>query len=260
MKHSFRYRRALRFATKKHKGQFRMGGEPYVSHPIAVAMILEDGGYGEDYLIAALFHDLLEDTDATEDQIRRIGGERVLAAVKLVTKEKGYAIADYIARIKKDPIAFAVKGADRLHNLRCAVVAPEAFRRRYISESREWYADFSDEIIAAADDPHGCKHPAQTPGKTCCEKHREENDHQFQHQCNVKHILLNRLNYPTLLCVRFHHVHTAYHRAVGHNGRCNTGEHHAIMILPGEHIIAGRAIHGLHDFRQKGVAAQRGIG
>ena len=152
MKHSFRYRRALRFATKKHKGQFRMGGEPYVSHPIAVARILEDGGYGEDYLIAALFHDLLEDTDATEDQIRRIGGERVLAAVKLVTKEKGYAIADYIARIKKDPIAFAVKGADRLHNLRCAVVAPEAFRRRYISESREWYADFSEEIVAAADE------------------------------------------------------------------------------------------------------------
>ena len=151
MKNSFRYRRALRFATKKHKGQFRMGGEPYVSHTIAVSEILRGEGYGEDYLIAALFHDLLEDTDATDKQIRRIGGERVLEAVKLVTKEKGYSMADYIARIKKDPIAFAVKRADRLHNLHCAVVAPEAFRRRYIAESREWYADFSDEIVAAAD-------------------------------------------------------------------------------------------------------------
>ena len=150
MNRSFRYRRALRFATKKHKGQFRMGGAPYVSHPIAVADILKSQGYGEDYLIAALFHDLLEDTYATENQIRRIGGERVLEAVKRLTKEKGYDMADYIARIKENPIAFAVKGADRLHNLRGAVVAPEAFRRRYITESRQWYTEFSDEIIDAA--------------------------------------------------------------------------------------------------------------
>ncbi len=150
MRYSFRYRRALRLAKKKHKGQFRMGGAPYITHPMAVANMLENQGYGEDYLIAALFHDLLEDTNATEKKIRRIGGERVLEAVKRLTKENGYDMADYIARIKEDPIAFAVKGADRLHNLRCAVVAPEAFRRRYIDESRQWYVEFSDEIIDAA--------------------------------------------------------------------------------------------------------------
>ena len=76
-----RYQKAEAFATEKHKGQFRIGGEPYIMHPLAVAEIVRNQGYGMDYQITALFHDLLEDTDATEEEIFDLGGARVLEAV-----------------------------------------------------------------------------------------------------------------------------------------------------------------------------------
>ena len=147
----YNYEQALRFATEKHQGQTRRGGAPYITHPVAVAEMLKAQGYGEEYQIAGLFHDLLEDTDAKEQEIAEIGGERVLTAVKLLTKQKGYDMAEYISRIRGNEIAFAVKAADRLHNLRSAVCASEKFRRRYIVESREWYMDFSEEIPRAVE-------------------------------------------------------------------------------------------------------------
>ena len=144
-----KYEAALRFAKLKHSGQFRKNGEPYVTHPIAVAEMLKEKGYGKDYLIAGLFHDLLEDTDAKEEEIEALGGKAVLKAVKLLTKQKGYVMAEYVSGIKSDPIAFAVKSADRLHNLQSAFVASEDFRRRYILETIDWYMDFSPEIPLA---------------------------------------------------------------------------------------------------------------
>jgi len=60
---------ALQFATEKHAGQTRIGGEPYISHPVSVAKMLREEGYDEEYQIAGLFHDLLEDTDATYEEI-----------------------------------------------------------------------------------------------------------------------------------------------------------------------------------------------
>lgn len=146
---SEKYAAAYEFAARKHEGQLRKGGEPYITHPAAVAQILRERGMDEEYLITALFHDLLEDTDATEEEIKDLGGERVLRAVKLLTKRDGYVMSEYIAGIKSDPIAYAVKGADRLHNLRSAFAADIGFRRKYIKESIEWYLDFSPEIPEA---------------------------------------------------------------------------------------------------------------
>ena len=83
-----RYKAALRFATEKHSGQYRKGGEPYVTHPIAVSEMLKEKGYGIDYLIAGLFHDMLEDTSATEAEIEALGGAKVLEAVKLLTEKR----------------------------------------------------------------------------------------------------------------------------------------------------------------------------
>ena len=60
---------ALQLATKKHAGQLRRDGTPYIWHPIAVAGLLRTAGFDEKYQVAGLFHDLLEDTDATEDEI-----------------------------------------------------------------------------------------------------------------------------------------------------------------------------------------------
>ena len=140
---------AYKYAKEKHKNQYRKGGEPYITHPEAVAIILKEKGYGTDYIITALFHDLLEDTDASEKIIEEIGGQDVLEAVKILTKKDGYVMSDYVSAIKDNPIAFAVKGADRLHNLRSAFVTSTEFKKRYIKESIDWYLDFYLEIPEA---------------------------------------------------------------------------------------------------------------
>lgn len=149
MKPSQRLEAALQFAEGKHAGQKRIGGEPYISHPMAVAQLLKEGGYDEEYQIVGLFHDLLEDTDATEDEIAAYGSEQILEAVKLLTKKKNYVMAEYIDGIKKNKMAFAVKGADRLHNLQSAYCAGEDFKRKYILETLEWYMDFDKRIPEA---------------------------------------------------------------------------------------------------------------
>lgn len=137
------------YAERMHAGQTRIGGEPYITHPQAVADIVRDWGYGTDYQIAALFHDLLEDTDATDAAIEELGGPEVLEAVRRLTKVPGYKMERYVQGIRENPIAFVVKGADRLHNLRCAFAASPDFRRRYVRESEEWYMDFAAEIPEA---------------------------------------------------------------------------------------------------------------
>ena len=146
---SQRVKLALEFATQKHKGQKRIGGDDYISHPIAVCQMLKQQGYGEDYQITALFHDLLEDTSATEQEILSFSNQEILTAVKLLTKQKGYDMAEYIGAIKGNDLAFKVKNADRLHNLQCALVTGIEFKRKYILETVDWYLDFSPEIRLA---------------------------------------------------------------------------------------------------------------
>lgn len=141
--------RALEYASQKHKGQKRIGGKDYITHPIAVCEMVKKQGYGEEFQIAALFHDLLEDTDATQDEILSFSNQEVLDAVKLLTKEKGYDMKRYIDGIKSNPIAFVVKSADRLHNLQCALETSVEFKRKYILETLDWYLDFSKEIKIA---------------------------------------------------------------------------------------------------------------
>ena len=140
---------ALEFAKAKHKGQKRIGGDDYITHPIAVCDIVKRQGLDENYQIAALFHDLLEDTDSTEEEILKYGNREILEAVILLTKKKGYDMSEYIGAIKQNPIAYAVKAADRLHNLQCAIVTNEEFKRKYILETVDWYMDFSADIRKA---------------------------------------------------------------------------------------------------------------
>lgn len=144
-----RFIKALEYTIIKHDGQYRQGGLPYVTHPLSVSEMIRANGYGIEYRIAGLFHDLLEDTDAEKDEILELGGPKVLEAVQLLTKEKGYVMADYIAHIKENEIAYAVKGYDRLHNLRCAFTTNEEFKRRYILETIDWYMEFNKDIPLA---------------------------------------------------------------------------------------------------------------
>ena len=149
MEDSKKLKYALEFAKEKHKGQKRIGGDDYITHPIAVCEYVKSQGLDENYQITALFHDLLEDTDTTEEEILRYGSPEILKAVKLLTKKKGYKMSEYIDAIKQNPIASKVKAADRLHNLQCAIITGEEFKRKYILETIDWYMDFSPDIREA---------------------------------------------------------------------------------------------------------------
>ncbi|MBQ4340287.1 MAG: ADP-ribosylglycohydrolase family protein [Firmicutes bacterium] len=136
------YDEAYKYAELMHEDQKRIGGEAYFTHPAAVAEILNKRDFPLEYRIAGLFHDLLEVTDAEEDRIMAYGGPEVLEAVKIMTKEYYLDMETFINRVKSNPIAMNVKGADRVHNLTTAVVTDWRFKKRFIEETRKWYYDF----------------------------------------------------------------------------------------------------------------------
>lgn len=144
------FAKALMFATEKHTGQTRKEGTPYIYHPIKVAELLKDEGYELSYQMAGVLHDVLEDTDATEDDVR-VFGEEVLKAVKLVTRPEGMDEEQYVQAILKNPMAKAVKNADKIHNMGDLVKAPNKdWAKRYVQKVKKYYGGrFSDELDAA---------------------------------------------------------------------------------------------------------------
>lgn len=139
---------ALAFAAIKHKKQQRKDGTPYVLHTIRVAMHLASKGYDYRYQIAGLFHDLLEDTDATEDELKHYCDQEMLEAIKLVTKREGLSEDEYINSILVHPMAKAVKNADRIDNLTdLKKNENEDFKKKYIEETRIYFfGRFSKEL------------------------------------------------------------------------------------------------------------------
>lgn len=125
----------IEYVKQKHSGQKRKQGTPYYLHPVAVSKILKDKGFGTEYQIAGLFHDLLEDTDTSYEEIKEISNRHIADAVLLVTKEPGYTKENYYKRIKENDMARMVKLADRMHNLSEAHFADRAFQKKYIKET-----------------------------------------------------------------------------------------------------------------------------
>lgn len=123
--------RAIRWASVAHAGQFRRGTLiPYIEHPMAVAMILDRAGFSEDVVIAGLLHDLVEDTDATIEEVCSRFGDDVAAIVAGCSEVKDDANGvkrpwadrkrDHLAALKGATIStHAVILADKLHNLAC---------------------------------------------------------------------------------------------------------------------------------------------
>lgn len=134
---------AIEYIKIKHSGQTRKQGTPYYLHPVEVANILKNKGFSKKYQLVGLFHDLLEDTDTTYEDIVNLTNVEIADAVKLLTKEPGYVMSDYIGRISKNDLAKMVKLADRLHNLSETHLASLDFKKRYIKESEDWFIDLA---------------------------------------------------------------------------------------------------------------------
>jgi guanosine-3',5'-bis(diphosphate) 3'-pyrophosphohydrolase len=150
-------RRAGIAAINAHEGQLRRTGEPYVTHPIAVADIVADLGLDEVTLTAALLHDAVEDTGITKEWLVKEFGEQVAAVVDGVTKldrlEFDSKEEQQAATIRKMFIAMAqdwrvllIKLADRLHNMRTISVMPMARQRAIAQETLDVYAPLAHRL------------------------------------------------------------------------------------------------------------------
>ena len=119
--------RAYTAAELAHRGQKRRSGEPYITHPVAVAQILADLGIGSKTVAAALLHDTVEDTDYTLDQLRADFGDEITMLVDGVTKldkvkygdsTQAETVRQMVVAMSKDIRVLVIKLADRLHNAR----------------------------------------------------------------------------------------------------------------------------------------------
>ena len=106
-------KKALKLCFEAHKDQIDKSGMPYVFHPFHLAEQMKD----EATTIVALLHDVVEDTDITIDDLLNMGfSQEVLEAIALMTHDPDVPYMDYVAQIKTNPIAKAVKLADLKHN------------------------------------------------------------------------------------------------------------------------------------------------
>lgn len=147
---------AYDFANNAHSGQLRKSGEPYIFHPLATAHILADMRIDPSIVIAAILHDVPEDTEVTLDEIKKNFGSEIASIVKGITKLgklKYRGVERYIENLRKMFVAMAedirvmiVKFADRIHNLTTLDSLPPPKRYRIALESLEIYGPIANRL------------------------------------------------------------------------------------------------------------------
>jgi GTP pyrophosphokinase/guanosine-3',5'-bis(diphosphate) 3'-pyrophosphohydrolase len=150
-------REAYKFADEAHLGQFRADGQPYITHPIAVAGLVADWKLDAQAIMAALMHDTIEDQGVTKSQlIERFGaptaelvdGLTKLDKLQFSTREQGQAesFRKMLLAMARDVRIILVKLADRLHNMRTLRALPPAKRTRIARETLEIYAPIAHRL------------------------------------------------------------------------------------------------------------------
>ncbi|MEE9141184.1 MAG: RelA/SpoT family protein [Gammaproteobacteria bacterium] len=148
---------AYEFGAAAHEGQRRRSGEPFISHPVAVASILADLKLDQDTIIAALLHDVIEDTPTGKEQLSKQFGDRVATLVDGVSKldqlkfsSRAEAQAESFRKMMlamvQDIRVIMVKLADRLHNMRTMDSMPADKQRRIARETLEIYAPIANRL------------------------------------------------------------------------------------------------------------------
>ena len=147
--------RAYDIAARWHSGQYRKSGDPYITHPLAVATILAELGMDTTTLVAAVLHDTIEDTDYTLEAMRvDFGGEVALLVdgvtkldrVKLGDAAKAETIRKMVVAMAKDPRVLVIKLADRLHNMRTLTFLPPAKQEQKAKETLEILAPLAHRL------------------------------------------------------------------------------------------------------------------
>src|ERR1700728_2280125 len=152
-----RVREAYEFGAEKHHGQKRVSGEPYITHPVAVADILADLRLDADTLVAAILHDVIEDTPTAKAEIASIFGQVVAELVDGVSKldqiqfknrqeAQAESFRKMLLAMVRDIRVIMVKLADRMHNMRTLGVMPPGKRRRSARETLEIYAPIAERL------------------------------------------------------------------------------------------------------------------
>ena len=153
--------KAYYFAKRAHEGQKRKSGDDYIVHPIAVASILVDLGLDTDTVIAALLHDVIEDTPVTQEELDENFGHAVVLLVEGVTKlnklnfkSREEQQAEYLRRMflamSNDIRVIMIKLADRLHNMRTLSYRNEEDQKRIATETLEIYAPIAARLGIAS--------------------------------------------------------------------------------------------------------------
>lgn len=164
-------RKAYQMAAEAHKDQKRLSGEPYIMHPLSVALILASLGMDEASIVAAILHDTVEDTDMTKEDVAREFGDTVAELVEGVTKigrvqiqtknddgenvriqlptkeeQQAENIRKMLIAMSRDIRVIIIKLADRLHNMRTLMFKPEQRRREIARETSEIYAPIAHRL------------------------------------------------------------------------------------------------------------------
>lgn len=148
---------AYRMTVGAHEGQLRRSGEPYVTHPLAVAGIVARYGMDETSIIAALLHDAVEDTSILLEEIEEHFGDEVAAIVDGVTKlerihfeskeaQQAATMRKMLVAMAKDLRVLVIKLADRLHNMRTIAALPAWNQERKATETLDIYAPLAHRL------------------------------------------------------------------------------------------------------------------
>lgn len=149
--------RAYRFAEEAHRGQLRMSGESYICHPLAVAIILAEMHLDAKGVIAAILHDVIEDTRVTKQELSETFSDEIAELVdgvskltKIDTKSRAEAQAENVRKMflamARDLRVILIKLADRLHNMRTLGAMPATKKRRIARETLEIYAPIANRL------------------------------------------------------------------------------------------------------------------
>ena len=148
--------RAFNFAQEAHEGQRRFSGEPYISHPLAVALILAEQGAEPKTIAAGLLHDVLEDSNGMSERLKKEFGPEIFFLVDGVTKlgelkYKGLerhaeSLRKLFIAMAKDIRVILIRLADRLHNMRTLSHVPEEKKKRIAIETIDIYAPLANRL------------------------------------------------------------------------------------------------------------------